>query len=113
MSYRTKAISIFGHEGYEVRERVFWFLVSVCVVLASVYFYAVSSTIRNISMRQHLEQEIASMTQQQSTLEFEYIQTRNKIDIGLATSLGYKRIAKPTYISRNTGGALSLNTVSR
>lgn len=100
----TKAIS------YNIRERVFWALLTLAIVCGSTYVYAIASTIQNVAERQQLEKQLAVLTTKQSELEFAYIAKRSQVNLGLALNNGFQEVPRLTYISRVENGALSLNT---
>jgi len=103
MSYSTKTIS------YEVRSYVFWAIASLIVCFAASYIFAINSAIRNTALRQNLETEVAALTAKQSSLEFAYIEQKNKINIDLAYEQGFKEVSNPVYVSLTSGNSFTYN----
>lgn len=99
-----------AYVGYDARVRIFWTLVTACVLALGVYFYAIHSTIRYTAERQDLEGEVALLAAESSSLEFAYINKRNEIGIELASAYGLREVKTPVYVSRARAGVLTLNT---
>ena len=100
---RTKTIS------YDSRIRIFWALVLLVVMSFGLYVYALNAVIRNTVARQNLELVAADLSTQASSLEYAYINLKNKISIDMAYAQGFKDISSPIYISRARANSLTMN----
>lgn len=101
---RTKIIS------YEARTRIFWMLISIMVASAGLYLFALTATVRNTALRQNLELAVSDLGSKESSLEYSYINLKNKISLEVAYAQGYQDISHPIYISRAESSALTMNT---
>ena len=84
-------------------------LIAVMVASASLYFYALSATVRNTVARQGLELATADLSNKESTLEYAYINLKNNINLEVAYAEGYQDISAPIYISRAKTTSLTMN----
>ena len=107
MTLSSKTIS------YDNRVRLFWGLVSICILSLVLYVYAVNATARNIAVIQGLEKEVARASGSLSSLEFAYIELKNNVTLDLAYQYGFKEEKQPLYISRTKASTLSFNTLGR
>lgn len=69
--------------------------------------YCINATIHNVVGREKLESDATQLTLSIGSHEFQYISMRNKINLQLAYSLGFKDADTKTFISKK-----SLNYVS-
>lgn len=85
----------------------FWALVAGITLCATLYSVAVHQTVVNVVKRAALEQNIAALSAQTTSLEARYLSLSKTITAELALSLGYKETS-PTVIQRQ--GSLSMAT---
>ena len=99
--------------GIKYSERkAFWYLALIAIVFSGSYIYFVNGAIINVVERQKIEKEITSINSRINDLESSYISLNNKINLDLAHSLGFVKVAKEKYVYRKTLSAnLSLNRV--
>ncbi|MDO8590188.1 MAG: hypothetical protein Q7R69_02855 [bacterium] len=107
MIHKTKTIS------YDHRARVFWILVAISILSLFAYIYAIHATARNIATRQNLERQMAKISANLGSLEFDYIELKNNVSLELAYQHGFREAKKPLYVSRTSVTSLSFNTLSR
>ena len=107
MTYKTGTIS------YDNRARVFWFLIILAALFALTQILAVGATTRNIAVRQILEKEVLEATTRIGTLEFTFIELKNKINIEIAREKGYRESRNPIYVSRLASDSLGTLTLNR
>ena len=79
-----------------IRQRLFYIIFSLFILLIASYLYFVSNTIFNIIERKTAENDIRTLTSQTAELELEYFSLSNKINLELAKQLGFY---EPTNIS--------------
>ena len=94
---------------YDHRIRTFWILSSVALVSLVLYVYAINATTHNIAVRQNLEREITRLTAEEGSLEFAYIELRNKITLDTARQYGFAEVSTPIYVSRSFAHSLTYN----
>ena len=107
MNNKIKTIS------YNQRVYFFWGLVTISIFSLLVYIYGINTIIRNVATRQELEKQVANISVNFNSLEFTYIELRNKITMELAYQYGFREIESPLYISRAHSPSLSFNTIKR
>lgn len=98
---------------YEHRNILFWLFTSVSVVSIFIYIYALSTTVHLTTERQSLTKELSSLGSKVADLEFKNIAIRNNIDLASALSEGYVEVKNPTFVTRGTQEALTLNVSRR
>jgi len=99
-------------ESIDLREKqIFWSLFSVFFVLLFVYGYLVNTTILNAVAKQNMQSEMISLNSNLNTLEFQYLNLKNKITIDYAKSLGFVAVSydKFAQISSSESKSLSIN----
>lgn len=77
-------------------------ILSLMVLIFSmsiIYAYFVNSTVMNVVERGNVEDKIASVNTRVSELEFEYINSKNRITFDLAESVGFVEKKNVNYIS--------------
>ena len=79
---------------------LFWTLLCVLFLSASLYIYFINATVHNVVARQNLEDQSSGLTLTIGSEEFQYINSRNTINLDLAYSLGFKETKVKSYISR-------------
>jgi hypothetical protein len=104
---RTQVLS------YEGRVRVFWALCFVSLGSLILYIYAINATAHNIALRQELEKEVAQISVNLSSIEFDSIEMKNAITIETAHQYGFAEVKEPLYVTRDSADSLTLNTSSR
>ena len=78
---------------------IFWTLLGAFALCAGFYMYFINATVRNIVLRQNLENEASQLTLKIGSQEFEYITKRNSVTLPLARSLGFKEAKVKAYIA--------------
>lgn len=86
---------------------------AVSMLSLFIYIYAVNVTARNIVVRQDLERQMANISVNLNSLEFDYIELKNNVTIELAYDHGFREAKSPLYVSRTRPASLSFNTLSR
>lgn len=107
MTYKQGVIS------YDMRTKVFWFLVATLVALISVQIISIGSTTKNVAERQRLEKVVLDATARAGELEFAYIELKNTVGIEMASNLGFKEVKAPSYVSRVSPDSLGTLTFNR
>lgn len=86
----------------EIRQRVFWALVSVISILLLFYGYFTVSAIIDVADRRRMETEVLDMRSDVVTLELQYIAKENGITLEKAHELGFVE-SKHLFASRDAG----------
>ncbi len=94
---------------YEGKEKAFWVLCLVCLCSVIFYIYAINATAHHIAVRENLEDKVAELALQLSTLEFAAISLKNSITMERASELGFRETKTPLYISKTPNISLTLN----
>ena len=84
-------------------KNIFWTLVGILFFCLCFYMYSINTTVRNVVLRQSLQNEISTLSLSNSNSEFQYIAEQNNITLDLAYSLGFKDVAQKIYISKTAG----------
>ncbi len=96
-------------ETIENPERTIFFLMAaVLLSLCIMYGYFLNATIMRVVAREGAMSNISELDGELSELEFAYIEKENSIDLNLAHEHHFVDIAPPLFVSRNSGGGLSL-----
>jgi len=77
-------------------------------IFALCYVIFLGNTVFNIVARQSLVIEARTLSSEVSNLELEYLSISNKVDLELATSLGFKENNSKQYVTRGFSGTLKL-----
>jgi hypothetical protein len=97
-------------ESINLREKqIFWSLFSVFFVLLFTYGYLVNSTILNAVSKQKMQSEMVLLNSNLNTLEFQYLNLKNKITMDYATSLGFVAISYDKFASISSSDSKSLS----
>ena len=97
----------------ESLKRWIWSLISVLVFCLFSYGYFVRGAIVNIVERQSMETEFSILNSKVSSLESDYIKTKNNITPELATTLGFVPVSNQKFVTRTIqNSGLSLLTKS-
>ncbi|MFH1454987.1 MAG: hypothetical protein ABIF22_01560 [bacterium] len=81
-------------EKIEYREKkIFGILFSVFVFFTMSYGFLLNSTMMNAVSRQSMEKEMVSLGSDVNSLEFQYLNIKNSITLGLAQSKGFISIS--------------------
>ncbi|MBI4155837.1 MAG: hypothetical protein HY507_01225 [Candidatus Zambryskibacteria bacterium] len=91
-------------------KNIFWTLIATVFLCVGFYIYFINTTIHNTVLRQNLENEISRLTLSTGSEEFQYIAMRNKINLPLAYSLGFRDVAVKTFISKKSLSQVSYLT---
>ncbi len=79
----------------------FWVLVSVFFFCLFSYGYMVQASITNIVDRQIMEEEISLLASQVIDLESQYIQSKNAINLEMASNLGFVSNLNQKFVTKN------------
>jgi hypothetical protein len=79
---------------------IFWSLIGAFFLFAGLYVYFINTTIHNVVAKQNLETEASQLNLAIGRQEFQYIQMRNNVTLGLAYSLGFEDVQNKTFISK-------------
>jgi hypothetical protein len=95
----------------EYREKkIFWTLFSIFLFLLVSYGIEINNTIMNAVSKQNMEKEMISLNTDINSMEFDYINAKNKITLDYAHSLGYVSISNDKFASISTNyNSLSLH----
>jgi len=85
-----------------LERRVFWIFISVIVVLLGLYGYFVSKPIINVIIREEIEQDLAKAGAHISSLEYDYIEKKNNINLELAYELGFQDARSKIFVTRKS-----------
>lgn len=92
---------------------IFYALIAISIMSASVYVYGISKAVHNVAERQSLEKQLSSRTVQVSDLEFQYLSLKNNVDMELARSLGFRQTDEAHFVSRAGSKSYSGKEVAR
>jgi uncharacterized membrane protein YjgN (DUF898 family) len=98
----TKAITQINKE-----KAIFWMLISILILSVGFYMYCIKATVKNVVLREELENQSIKIALNISNKEFQYISMRNSITLDFAHNLGFKNVANKTFITRNTNNVVS------
>ena len=70
-------------------KKIFWSLFSLFVFFIVSYGFLLNSTMINTVSKQRMEKEMVSLSSQVNSLEFQYLNIKNSITLGLAQSKGF------------------------
>lgn len=87
--------------------KVFWIMISAIVFMAMLYVYSVNRTVISVAQRNSIETKISATKTDLAGLEAKYISGKSKINMELATSLGYKPAASVMYVSKKSVSLLA------
>ena len=90
----------------KVSNIVFWTLLAAIVLMMISYIYFINKTVRNVVLRQNLQNEIATLNSNLSDTEFSYINTVGSITLDTAHQLGYVAAtqSEKTFVTREVVG---------
>lgn len=106
MTFKSRTIS------YDARVITFWTLISIFVLCAVMYVFAVRATISNTIARANLESTSTNLAASVGEMEFKHISMQNNISLQMAYDRGFQNVAQPLYISRSASHSLSMNVTS-
>lgn len=90
------------------RERtIFWSLLAILVMAIGFYMFFINTTVRNVVASQDLEAKITQLSLAISSKEFQYINNRNAVTIGLAYSMGFRDASAKAYINEKSTNEVS------
>ena len=95
-----------------VEKKIFWTLFSLFVFLLVFYGIEINNTITNAVSKQNMEKEMITLNSDINSMEFDYINAKNKITLDYANSLGYVSIPNDKFASisiNNNSLSLHLN----
>ena len=90
-------------------KQIFWSLFSVFFILLFTYGYLVNSTILNAVSKQKMQSEMVSLNSNLNSLEFEYLNLKNKITIDYAATLGFVPVTYDKFASISSSDSKSLS----
>lgn len=100
-------------EKIEYREKkIFWTLFSVFVFFLISYGVLVNAAILHAVAQQNMEKEIASLSTEVNSMEFQYLGMKNNITMSLAKSLGFVPVSTEVFAiasAPRTNLSLSVN----
>jgi hypothetical protein len=70
-------------------QRPVWTLFGVIGLLLGLYIFLVGATVYNTLEAQRAERSISSMTAELASMEFAYLSAQSKINMDLASSMGF------------------------
>lgn len=91
---------------YVYRERVFFTLVFLIIILFLSYGALVHAMVRNDIARQNLKKQFSPLTQEINSLEIKYISLKNSVTKDIMMEKGYIAPEKIVYLSKQTESAL-------
>ena len=84
-------------------KNIFWTLVGILFFCLCFYMYSINVTVRNVVLRENLQNKISTLTLSVGNSEFQYISAEDTVTLPLAYSLGFKDVADKIYISKTAG----------
>ncbi|MEI6580603.1 MAG: hypothetical protein WCO07_00315 [bacterium] len=93
---------------YNLERRVFNIMLGMLGVLVLCYVIFLGNTVFNIVERQSLSKESRILSNEVGELELQYLSASSKIDVSLATSLGFKESQTKQYTTRKSLGSIKL-----
>lgn len=85
-----------------------FFILCVFAITSIVaYLFAVNQTVRNAVVIEQMERKVSDLLVDISDMEFQYITTKNTIDLEDAHELGFRTAQAKTFVSRETSVALA------
>ena len=85
-----------------LERRAFWIFVIVIIALMGLYGYFVSKSIINVIIREEIEQDLARVNAHISSLEYDYIEKKNNINLELAYELGFEDTSSKKFVTRKS-----------
>jgi hypothetical protein len=83
-----------------IREKkIFWVLFSVFAFLLFSYGFLVNSTMMNAVSMQKMEKEMVALNSDVNSMEFDYLNIKNKITMDYANSLGFVSVSYDKFAS--------------
>jgi hypothetical protein len=104
-TYKT-GVNIVNNNNLE--RRVLNIMLGMLGALALCYVIFLGNTVFNIVERQSLAIQSRTLSNDVGSLELQYLSMSNKIDLTLATSLGFKESATKQYTTRKSLGSIKL-----
>ena len=87
---------------HTLEKRIFWTILLLLASLVVLYIYFVSKSIVNVIVREEIEQDIVAMQTEISELESMYLQQKNRINMPLAQSLGFRELPEREFVVRKS-----------
>jgi hypothetical protein len=94
-----------------LEKKILNIMIAMFGTLAFCYLIFLGNTVFNIVERQYLSKEIQTLSNKVSGLELDYISASNKVDLSLATSLGFKESSIKRYATRKPLGYKTANNI--
>lgn len=91
-----------------LEKRILNMLLLMLALLAFSYVIFLGNTVFNIVERQSLVKESRILSNEVGSLELEYLSISNKVDLSMATSLGFKESVEKQYAVRKSLGSIKL-----
>ncbi len=86
---------------------IFWSLLTIFIFAIGMYMYLINTTVRNVVASQNLESKITQLNLSISSKEFQYIKSRNAVNLNLAYAMGFKDASAKTYITEKSTKSVS------
>lgn len=90
---------------YDLNRRILNIMLGAIAMLALLYAVFLVNTVYNIVERQSLSRDERSLSNDVGDMELAYLSMSNKIDVNMATSLGFKE-SKKQYATRKSFSSL-------
>jgi hypothetical protein len=88
-----KQIEKFDHE----EKKVFWLIFSFSVFFIISYGFLLNNTMMNAVSKQNMEKKMLSLSSDVNSLEFQYLNIKNSITLGLAQSKGFVAVSSDKF----------------
>jgi uncharacterized membrane-anchored protein YitT (DUF2179 family) len=85
---------------YKDESRLFYFALSLCMLVVCTYMYFVSMTVVHVVLRKEVDNQIAVVGTQISQLEERYIEKQHNLSVAIATQQGFVTTEKKTFIDK-------------
>jgi hypothetical protein len=101
-------------EYIEYREKqIFWTAFSIIILLFVSYGFLVNRTILNAISKESMNKEISTINSQVNSLEFQYLNIKNSINMNLALSKGFVAVSNENFAELSSSKSLSLSINKR
>lgn len=90
-------------------KKIFFIVLAVLLVMATLYIYLVNRMVVNIVGRQQAEHNISTLNGTIGALESKYIALKNGVTLDVAYAQGFHDATPVSYLSTNQNSALTYN----
>lgn len=90
-----------AHRQQNLEKKICIGLMSLCVLLCTLYIYFISASVVHVVIRTERNQETKKVSSEISLLESRFIQAQHKVSSDIASLQGYTQTSKKVFIDRS------------